>query len=697
MYDVRKVLECPIIKNTLVVVETKKIIFEKDNYFIMLAEVIESNQDISEKYENQELETITIKAKGSFYEDELYLLYGVWQNDDKYGWSLVSYYNMDILHSDDVDKDYIYNTLLNYPYNLTKFEMDYLYNRYKDNIFEIIENNPYFLVQDTEIFTFKKADNLSNRTFNRLFSLVYDAIKECSSMQGNLLTTVQQITKKLQAKKININEHALDIIIINMILEDELYTNLDNLTNEDIFEQEFYTAQHAINLMSKSLVKIKKMEEQIKQIEEDNSKTIGKKFQYAEKQKEAIFMLNKGNFLIVTGGPGTGKSTVIKALREMIIRNKPDVEILMAAPTGRASKRMEEATGGTASTIHRLLNYFPGKGFLHNIKNPIKANVLIVDESSMIDSYLMCSLLKSITANTMLILIGDIDQLPPVGAGYPFKDLIESGIITTVKLNQTFRQENDSMIKVNAQNIGAGNVVLEERENEFEIIREINEEKIQKIVIDNFIKCLEEEKKKNDKVKNEIYNVQILTPMRGGQIGVNNLNKIIQEKINPKAENKAECTVLDKQTGENITFRVDDKVMQLTNNYDKGTFNGDLGIITKIEGNKIYVTFENNITVDYFVNEMEENLTLAYATTIHKSQGSEYNQAIILNSMHHKNMLQKNLLYTAITRAKKKVILIGDDEAIKMAILNTDACERSTNLKEILLETYIHQQMLETK
>lgn len=377
----------------------------------------------------------------------------------------------------------------------------------------------------------------------------------------------------------------------------------------------------------------------------------------------------RNKVLVITGGPGTGKTTttlgIIRAYKEA------GAKILLAAPTGRAAKRMSEVTKMGAKTIHRLLKMKPGEGFQQDDKKPLEGDVLIVDECSMIDIILMNSLLKAVPDNMTVIFVGDVDQLPSVGAGKVLSDIIESGAVPVIRLEKIFRQAQMSRIVTNAHKINRGEMpYLPENNSDFLFVAEDETEKAADMIVEL---CSEILPAQNIKTKD----IQVLTPMRRGPIGSMNLNQRLQAALNPQ---KIETEV--KHFG--VAYRVKDKVMQIRNNYDKLVFNGDIGIISEIdpENNEIVVKFDDRL-VPYEAEELDE-LVLAYATTIHKSQGSEFPYVIIPIMTSHYIMLQRNLLYTGVTRAKKGLVIVGERKAIYIAVMNNKIVERNTRLSEKL-------------
>jgi exodeoxyribonuclease V alpha subunit len=394
-----------------------------------------------------------------------------------------------------------------------------------------------------------------------------------------------------------------------------------------------------------------------------------------EEQQEAVRQALQQKVLVITGGPGTGKTTLLNSLLALLRRAK--FSFVLAAPTGRAAKRMAESAGEEAMTIHRLLEYNPHEGgFQRSEDRPLEADVVIIDEASMVDLALMDNLLSAIDRHSHLVLIGDVDQLPSVGPGSVLRDLIDSGMIPVVMLRRIFRQDRHSLIVANAHRILQGQSLVtpnDSLERDFILLaRESEEEILQSVKV--LVK--EELPQTLNLAADEVaHTIQLLTPMHRGMLGTIQLNREMQSLLNPIGDSL--------QRGESL-LRTKDKVMQLRNNYDKGIYNGDLGRITGIDSKegKVQVDFFDK-TVEYNDDELDE-ISLAYATSIHKSQGSEYPVVVIPLHMSHYMMLHRSILYTAVTRGKKRVVLVGSRRALAMAIQNVRLERRYTGLKEKL-------------
>ena len=387
---------------------------------------------------------------------------------------------------------------------------------------------------------------------------------------------------------------------------------------------------------------------------------------YDEIQWQAVKTAISSKVMVLTGGPGTGKTTTTLGI--ISAYKQAGCEIILAAPTGRAAKRMSEATGMEAKTIHRLLEYKPPEGYQKNEDQPLEGDVLILDECSMIDIMLMYNLLKAMPEQMSLILVGDIDQLPSVGAGNVLRDIIDSGQVPVVRLNRIFRQAQGSRIIMNAHRINKGEGIDMRGGKDADFFfapKESNQD-----VVNTIVQYCKTNLPRYYHV-DPLQDIQVLTPMQRGECGAINLNQVLQEAMNPSK-------IFLRRGG--TQYRLNDKVMQIRNDYEKEVFNGDIGTITKVdmEERELTVLFETREVV-YDVTELDE-LMLAYAVTIHKSQGSEYPIVVMPFTMSHFVMLQRNLLYTGVTRAKKILVLVGEKKAIYYAIRNETTTRRNTCL-----------------
>lgn len=483
-----------------------------------------------------------------------------------------------------------------------------------------------------------------------------------------------------------IDASLLEESLRNLALRNSFYVTQDG-NDTLVYYAPFHTAE---NNVARKIVELSQVrfddldvdiEKEIAKIEEEQDIKFGKKQIMAIKESIDIGMI------VITGGPGTGKTTIINAIIKICEELK--LSVVLSAPTGRAAKRMTETTGKEAKTIHRLLEFSfmeEDMAFNKDEDSPIDADVIIIDEASMIDILLMNSLLKAINPGTRVILVGDIDQLPSVGAGNVLKDIINSGNIKVIMLDEIFRQAEESMIITNAHRINKGETpILNEKDKDFYFITEGNSKNTIKTIMDLTVKRLPEFYGV-DPVKD----IQVLTPMKKGDVGIFSLNKHLQNALNPPSKSKAE-----KQIGDEL-YRVGDKVMQIKNNYStpwklirkgievesgEGVFNGDFGYIVDIdeEDKIIKVVFDEEKEVEYDFTQMDE-LKLAYATTVHKAQGSEFPVVVMPIHWGPPMLLTRNLLYTAITRAKQLVVLVGEEKFMHMMIKNNRITKRYSSL-----------------
>lgn len=576
-----------------------------------------------------------------------------------------------------------------------------IYRKYKDKLYDIIKYNPYRLADDIFGIGFKMSDDLAmksgveKKSPFRIKAAIKYVLTQATS-EGHVYLPKYRVLR-------NTNELLdLDLSLIeDNLLELQMEHNIwqDTVNEEEVvYLNTYYYAEMAV---AKKIIELSKNFKPIKYVDLDN--TIAKIEEEQEKflannQKEAVKEAINNGVLIVTGGPGTGKTTTINTIINLLL--KEDQKIVLAAPTGRASKRMTEATGQEAQTIHRLLgiNFLDDENkkqiFDKNDETPLEADVIIIDETSMVDIMLMHSLLKAISLGTKLILVGDVDQLPSVGAGNVLKDIIRSEKIKVVCLTEIFRQAQESAIIMNAHRINNGEEpILNEKDKDFFFLKRTTTDGVLDTIKELLTTRLPSFKKNLDSKTD----IQILTPMRKNAVGVENLNLVLQNTLNPKSDNKKE------KEFRATTFRVGDKVMQIKNNYNivwqtnfdgvcedgLGVFNGDQGIINDIneKDSNLKVLFDDGKMVVYDYTQLDE-LELAYAITIHKSQGSEYPVIIIPIHSGPPMLMSKNLLYTAVTRAKELVIIVGLKETIVKMINNNREVNRFTSLTLRINELY---------
>jgi exodeoxyribonuclease V alpha subunit len=571
-----------------------------------------------------------------------------------------------------------------------------IYRTYGSEIYRILSENPYRLADDIEGVGFKTADEIASRVGIRTDSdfrirsgILY--VLQLASGEGHTFLPLEELTRRagslLEVAPEDIEPHYMNLAMDRKIVMQQK----DAVTQ--IYATAFYymeansaTMLHQLNIPYD--VADAEIEARIKKIETET------KMELDELQEEAVKEAVKNGLFILTGGPGTGKTTTINTIIRYF--ESEGLDIFLAAPTGRAAKRMSETTGFEARTIHRMLELNGGvegnAGFERNESNPLETDVIIVDEMSMVDISLMYALLKAVSAGTRLILVGDINQLPSVGPGSVLKDIIDSGQFHTVKLTKIFRQASTSDIIVNAHKINRGEkVILDNQSRDFFFLKRYDADKIINVTL-QLIK-----QKLPKYVEAEEYDIQVLTPMRKGLLGVERLNQILQMYLNPPDKTKRE-----KEHG-NITFREGDKVMQIKNNYqleweirtkyglciDKGSgiFNGDTGIIEEINAfaETMTISFDEGKKVEYSFKNLDE-LELAYAVTIHKSQGSEYPAVVIPLLNGPKMLMNRNLLYTAVTRAKKCVTIVGDESTFDMMVENNSEQKRYSGLRDQLIK-----------
>lgn len=568
-----------------------------------------------------------------------------------------------------------------------------IYNVFKEDTLEIINENPYKLIKNVKGIGFLKADeialknNLDKNSPFRIESAIIYVLSQKAINFGHTYYPKNKLTKEV-VKLLDVQEDLVEAIYTNLLISNEIVVDFYD-EEKIIYLSYFYEAENYISSKISKMIFNKefKILENIDKEIEDFIKKLSIKL--SKIQISAIKSCFLQNVSIITGGPGTGKTTIINTIANIFL--SLGYNIALAAPTGRAAKRIEETTKIESKTIHRLLGYVPNKYddfgyFEYNEKNTLDVDLVIIDEMSMVDVLLFEKLLKGIKESTKLIIVGDVDQLPSVGAGNVLRDLIESNVIKYTKLTDIFRQSKKSNIIVNAHRINNGKYpILNEKNSDFFFLKTNNPIITRNTVVDLI---------KNRLPKAYGYNfykdIQILTQTRKGICGVYELNRILQEVLNPKTKDSLELNFGNK------VFRLNDKVMQTKNNYDLsftdsngeegfGVYNGDMGIVFEIDEKekKIIVKMQDDRTVEYAVDNLD-NLELSYAITIHKSQGSEFKSVIIplFDSFY---MLQtRNLLYTAITRAKENIVLVGNEEIMFNMINNNTINDRYSNLKNRL-------------
>lgn len=572
-----------------------------------------------------------------------------------------------------------------------------IYQHYGQSIYRVVEQNPYQLADHVEGVGFKTADEIAAKVgihtdsdFRIRSGIFYTLLQAVG--EGHVYlpeqTLLARTSQLLQVKIEDMERHLMDLCMEKKIVVKE------KPEGKRVYASHFYylelnTAKMLYDLDIKNEVGEDYLEKRLSKIEAYAELSLD------ELQRTAVKEAVKNGLLVLTGGPGTGKTTTINAMIHFF--ESEGMDIFLAAPTGRAAKRMTEATGCEARTIHRMLElaYAPGNDdnrmeFARNQENPLETDVIIIDEMSMVDLPLMHVLLNAVMVGTRLILVGDQDQLPSVGAGSVLKDLIKSECFPVITLTKIFRQAEQSDIVVNAHKINRGEeVILDNKSRDFFFLKRQDANTIISVVIALI------QKKLPKYVGADPFDIQVLTPMRKGLLGVERLNTILQQYLNPPDKSKEE-----KEYGDKL-FRVGDKVMQIKNNYqleweiatkyglvvDKGigVFNGDIGRITSINSytETVEVEYEEKKKVNYPFQLLDE-LELAYAITIHKSQGSEYPAVVIPLLQGPRQLYHRNLIYTAVTRAKKCVTLVGSDVTFQEMIRNANEQNRYTSLAECI-------------
>lgn len=574
-----------------------------------------------------------------------------------------------------------------------------IYKKYGQKVYHILEENPYRLADDVQGVGFKTADEIAMRigihtdSDYRIRSGIFYALLQ-GIAEGHIYLPEEVLLRRastlLEVEISDIQKYLADLSIEKKIVLKQTEQGI-RVYPSNYYYMELNTAKMLHDLNVHAETDITYVRKRLQLIEQDAELSLD------EMQRQAVIESVKHGILILTGGPGTGKTTTINAMIHYF--ESQGLDIFLAAPTGRAAKRMTEATGYEAQTIHRLLevNGNPEdnnerSGFARNEENPLETDIIIIDEVSMVDLPLMHALLRAVIPGTRVIFVGDGNQLPSVGPGSVLKDLLRSECFPTVRLTKIFRQATESDIVMNAHKINRGEpVVLDNKSRDFFFLKRQDANVIISVVITLL------QKKLPKYVDAETYDIQVLTPMRKGLLGVERLNRILQEYLNPPDRKKTE-----KEYGDKL-FREGDKVMQIKNNYqleweiatkyglvvDKGVgvFNGDMGIITNINtyNETMEVEYDEKRKVTYSFQLLDE-LELAYAITIHKAQGSEYPAVVIPLLPGPRQLYHRNLLYTAVTRAKKCVTLVGSEDTFYEMIQNANEQNRYTSLSERIQE-----------
>lgn len=577
-----------------------------------------------------------------------------------------------------------------------------IYRYYQDDIYEVLRKNPYRLAEDIVGIGFKIADTIAQKagfyadSEYRIRAGVLYTLQQ-SGNQGHCYLPepeLVEMTAHLLGVGLETVSAQIDTLTMNKEILIEEVGEERRLYSSNLYYMEMNCARMLLDLNLSFPVGEDSLARRVAKIERRQGISLD------VLQKKAVYQAVQNGVTIITGGPGTGKTTTINTILQVL--EEDGMEVLLAAPTGRAAKRMSETTGWEAQTIHRLLELNGGmnddKSGMHFERNelqPLEADVVIIDEFSMVDIYLLNALLKALVPGCRLIMVGDVNQLPSVGPGNVLRDMIKAEFCNVVRLNQIFRQAAESQIVVNAHKINAGQEIsLDNKNRDFFQLERHNTQDIINVVIQLVMKNMP------SYVDASVYDIQVLTPMRKGELGVENLNRILQSYVNPKDAGKTE------REFHGILFREQDKIMQIKNDYQikwvkktqfgdvfeegTGVFNGDIGIIKRIMESEeaVEVEFEEGKLVTYEYSQMDE-MELAYAITIHKSQGSEYPAVVIPILTGPRMLLNRNLLYTAVTRAKKCVTLVGSRDTIYQMIRNvfeqkrySGLCQRLQEMKE---------------
>ena len=557
-----------------------------------------------------------------------------------------------------------------------------IFKTYGNESIEVVQENPYRLATDIFGIGFLTADRIAEKLgFAKDSGLRAEAgilyVLHQLADEGHVYYPFQPLVNKCQ-EILEVDQEILSRALTSLnaekkIVIDDLQEKESKADYQAVYLAKFHLSETNIAARLKGLVNAPKS---IRSIDPDKAlKWVEKQLDItlASKQIDAVRRAVTDKVLVITGGPGTGKTTIVNAILKIFV--KSGVKLLLAAPTGRAAKRMSEATGYEAKTIHRLLEYSIQKGgFQKNDQTPLRCDLLIVDEASMIDTILMHHLLKAIPPRATFILVGDVNQLPSVGAGNVLHDIIASGAVPVMELNEIFRQARESLIIVNAHKINQGLMPAFKPSGhklaDFYFIEQEESEKVLGIILE-----LVKERIPKRFGFDPINDIQVLTPMHKGMVGAGNLNLELQNALNPGPDSLS-------RGGKN--FRINDKVMQIQNDYEKEVFNGDLGRIVRInlEAQEVTIDFDGK-KVPYDYPDLDE-VVLAYAISIHKSQGSEYPAVVIPILTQHYVLLQRNLIYTAVTRGKKLVVMVGSKRALAIGIGNDKTRKRYTYLRNRL-------------
>ena len=544
-----------------------------------------------------------------------------------------------------------------------------LLQKYGDDVHYVLTEEPYRMINEIDGIGFKTADQMAlaygmDRQDPQRLSAGLTYVLQTMTQNGHVCIPDAELVRRaafiLQADALGLHDILKEAIEVGQLCTAD-FQGIVYVYTPEAYEEENYIARRIQDMAAMKPLAMKTHVQLFLDRWQDSCH-----FELADKQREAVEKSLESGMTVITGGPGTGKTTVVQTI--IRLAEQEGLRILLCAPTGRAAKRLAETTQRKAKTIHRLLIPDGRQGriqvFEYNETKLLPADLVIVDEVSMLDMEMMYHLLSALKPQCRCILVGDADQLPSVGAGAVLHDIIASGQVPVVRLDTIFRQQEGGRIVTNAHLINSGRLPVVNEDPEFRFVEIEDEaqgaEKISALYNSELLET-------GDK-----FAVQVLSPMYKNPCGVDNLNQLIQGRFNPPAEGKGELK------GKNVIFRVGDKVMQKHNDYEKGVFNGDIGEIFAIQKDMVYVRYPEQ-DVKYEGQEVDE-ITLAYAITVHKSQGSEYHTVIMVLVNSHAIMLQRNLFYTAVTRAKRKVILVGSKRAVQTAVQNQRTSRRFTLL-----------------
>lgn len=541
-----------------------------------------------------------------------------------------------------------------------------IWKRYGQQAIEVIRENPYRLSADVWGIGFLTADRIAQKmgipahSDRRVQAGILHVLHEAADKDGHVFLPEDALIESC-AQALSVPVDAIPPCVARLVRDEAIVATDSRVYLPHLYYAEQGAATRCYQLSQVARIELGDIPAEIAAIEQRDGVV------FAPGQKLALQKALSHNLLVLTGGPGTGKTTAIKGLIALLEARKK--KIALAAPTGRAAKRMAEATGHEAKTIHRLLKFSPSEmAFEKNFENPLAIDALIVDEISMVDTVLMNSLLRAVPISASVVLVGDVDQLPSVGAGNVLKDVIASGIVEVVELNEIFRQARTSRIITNAHAINRGEMpnLQNDRDADFFFLEIAEPDQVVEAICGLCASRLPRTYRLDS-----IEDIQVLVPMYRGETGANNLNRVLQDRLNARGH--------ERHRG-GVQFRVGDKVMQVRNNYDRDVFNGDIGRVHAIDDEELQVRFQQRVVV-YEVSDLDE-LVLAYAMSVHKGQGAEFRAVVMPLTTQHYMMLQRNLLYTAITRARELVVIVGTKQALGMAVRNNQVAMRHTTLAQ---------------